>query len=177
LPSIPINLDVGNIAEKLIRRVPQWVAMPVLSQMLGLATPFNRHLSATISVWERKTCEIKVKVKRKIKNHLGGLHSGAIATIGEMAAGMVLIRNINLSKYRLILKELNTVYVKQIKQNAKAVCYYSEKDLQKKLKILQDKGRVMMRLQTDLYREDGELASTIRSYWQVISRDKLKDGD
>jgi acyl-coenzyme A thioesterase PaaI-like protein len=49
----------------------------------------------------------------KNKNHLGGAHACAIATLGEFTAGLLLTRALGSSTYRIIMTDLYVDYLKQ----------------------------------------------------------------
>src|SRR6185312_6493204 len=71
------------------------------------------HLKADLRLWTDKKTKIKIGYHRGVKNHLGGVHAGALFTLGEMCAGLLLLKNFNPLKFRLILQSASVEYSKQ----------------------------------------------------------------
>lgn len=75
--------------------------------------PFNKPHQISITALEKYATSVRLPLKRKNKNHLGGMHACALATACEYVCGITLIRNLTPEKFRLILKNLTVEYEHQ----------------------------------------------------------------
>jgi len=75
-------------------------------------------------------CEISLKKRRSITNHLNTVHAIAMCNVSELAAGTMLEASIP-KTMRWIPKGMTVSYLKIAKTDLKAVCKISNSDLEK----------------------------------------------
>ncbi len=100
-----------------------WIINRVLAKMV----PFNApHGFKIVAVGEDSLTTFAPYKKRNF-NHVKGIHACGIATIAEFAAGMMLIREFNVTKYRTIMSKLETTYHYQAKKDLRGVSSITKK--------------------------------------------------
>jgi len=159
------KLDISAISDALARFSPG-IARMVTGRGLGLMSPFNGHLKARLLTWEQDRCVFELKNKRRVRNHLGGVHAGALVTLGESAAGLLLLKNFSFSDYRLILKELKAEYERQGRGRLEATAEFTAARRKKVASALEEDAQFVPMV-TEIYREDGELVARIKTKWQL----------
>lgn len=163
-----MTLDFGKVGEDLVNRFP-WIANPILKGALGFLSPFHRALGLNLLRWERRLTEGEIKVRRRLKDHNGALHAGALGLAGETLALFVLLRNVQLTKFAIELKEVSTVYDAPIKESAHLKCELDPEGFVKIKQALADKGEALVKLRTEI--TDGHIAAaTVRSVWRIYPR-------
>ncbi len=89
---------------------------------LNKLSPFNNHLGAKLIEWSDNRCLIFVKKRRKVQNHVGSIHAGALFTLGETCAGLVIIRNFPFEKFRPLMSDVKVNYYKQARGDVWGEC-------------------------------------------------------
>ena len=100
---------------------------PKLSYGLTMAflnrlSPFNNHLGAKLLDWTDERAFIFVKRRRGVRNHVGSIHAGALFTLGETCAGLVIIRNFPFEKFRPLMSDVKVTYSKQARGDVYGEC-------------------------------------------------------
>ena len=93
----------------------------LFSRLLGRFVPYTGTLGATIAVLEPGHCVIKLKERRKLRNHLRSVHAMALANLGEMATGLALMNGLP-DKMRGILTRFDIEYLKKARGLLTAEC-------------------------------------------------------
>ncbi|NUM87609.1 MAG: YiiD C-terminal domain-containing protein [Bdellovibrionales bacterium] len=163
-----VSLDIGKVGEDLVSRFP-WIANPILKGALGFLSPFHRALGLHLVRWERRMAEGEIRVRRRLRDHNGALHAGAIGLAGETLALLVLLRNVRLTQYAVELKEVSTMYDAPVKSSAALKCELDAESFARIKQALGQKGEALVRLRTDI--TDGHIAAaTVRTVWRVHPR-------
>jgi acyl-coenzyme A thioesterase PaaI-like protein len=150
-----------------------WVLNKVLNRMI----PFN--LPHDFEIIEISDTQIKTKLpfKRKNKNHIGGLHACALATLSEFTTGVMLLTGLNPKKYRLILKTLEVDYLYQGKTDAFANFSTSPEFMQENIfSPLKTQESVILPCEIMIYDQQGKQLTSARVYWQIKEWKKVKTG-
>lgn len=160
--------------EYLINRAHQIDKRIILGWCLRFGIPFNSsHAFKILEVSNNRT-RLKQKLSWFNKNHLRGMHACAISTIGELSAGLLMMKNFSPKKYRFILKNLNTEYLYQGRTHLFTECEINLEDLKAyQVKIAQE-GIVEIKLLTSLFDKEDRLVSKVESLWQIKSWDQVK---
>ncbi len=141
----------------------RWVAMAFLSNL----SPFNRHLKAKMLEWNDNKCVIEVKRRRRVRNHVGSVHAGALFTLGETCAGLVIIRNFPFGKFRPLMSDVRVTYSKQARGDVVGECVISPPDI---LRMHEDIARdevPSIEVVTNIYNSDKEIIAVVTTVWQV----------
>jgi len=97
-----------------------------------------------------------------------------MATVGEYAAGLVLIRNFPVGENRIIMKKLEITFFLQAKEALKGVSTFesSRKELAKK--ELMQNSFCEIPMETSLYNKKGELIAKVQTVWHLKNWEKVK---
>ncbi len=131
--------------------------------------PFNKPMGLKVLSLTENGSEVLIPLKRANYNHLGTIHAGALATVGEYTAGILVLCHFDFSKYRLILKTLNAEYFKQAKKNSKAISRWNESSI-----VKNPDGSMDVPMLTELFDIDGLKVAEVKTLWQVKSWDSVK---
>lgn len=164
--------DPSGLIEK-AKRSPFYLWL--LNTVLSRTIPFN--LPHGFKILEISDTYIKTRLpfKRKNKNHIGGLHACALATLSEFTTGVLLLTGLNPKKYRLILKSLEVDYHYQGKMEAFATYRISPEFLQEQVFTpLQKEESVTLPCEVSIHDRQGNHLTTARVYWQIKEWKKVK---
>lgn len=139
-------------------------ALHALNLMLPQVIPFNRPLGLKIRKLTAEVAEVEIPFKRANKNHLGGIHACAMATVGEYCAGLLIIKRLGFEKYRLVLKSLSVEYLKQGRTTSSA---QAEWPSDAPLIDRSIEEAVDIQMLTVLRSKEGDILARIKTLWQV----------
>ena len=84
-----------------------------LNLVLRFIIPFNRPLRIRIVSLTDSSIRVSLPHIRANFNHLRGLHACSMATAAEFASGILLLRRLQASRYRIIMKSMSVEYFYQ----------------------------------------------------------------
>lgn len=84
----------------------------LFSWSLRWVVPYTGALGATVVDIQPGHCRVRLRDRRKVRNHLGSVHAIALANLCEMTSGLALIASLPKSQ-RAILVEFKIQYVKK----------------------------------------------------------------
>lgn len=94
--------------------------LKMLNYALSRVIPFNRPHGFRIGKINDDGIEVKLPYKNSNLNHIKGLHACALATLSEFTTGLMLLNDMDSSKYRIILKSIHIDFHYQGKMDAVA---------------------------------------------------------
>jgi len=162
-----VNPQLWNVVERAAGLSPA-AARRLVGAFLRVASPFNAPLRARVLLWEPTICRVRVPDRRALHNHLRGTHACALATAGETAAGLLLLRTFPFSRYRLILKDLSITFERQ----ARSTDLLAEADLPREaaesVRAGLEAGEAqLVPMETRLSEPGGARLAVVRTTWQV----------
>jgi acyl-coenzyme A thioesterase PaaI-like protein len=160
------QIDFMKWAEKLENTSPL-IANRITMKALGFVSPFNSHLKAKLKEWKKTLVKIDLDCHRGVKNHVGSIHAGALFTLGETCAGLLIIKNFSFKNHRPLMSEVEVKYDKQARGRVYGVCEISEKLLDEAKVTLGQKEVPFIPMKTLIYNEKDELVATVKTKWQV----------
>ncbi len=166
-----------KIAYKLIDKLmanPSKTNVMALNKVLTIGIPFNAPHGFKIKSLSPEAVVITAPDRKLNHNHLGGIHACAIATIGEFCAGMALLSSFGISRYRLILAELNVKYSYQGRSDLEGTCSPHQIEKEKISQALQDNGKHLQTMQTIIRDKFGAEVAIVTTTWQLKSWDQVK---
>ena len=95
-----------------VERLPGPLRRFARSFAIGRAVPFVGTAGLRIEQLDRERCVITLANRRKVQNHIGGVHATATALLAETATGMAVGMHLPDSKLPL-LKRLDIQYLKR----------------------------------------------------------------
>ncbi len=166
-------MDTKKLSKKLLQYLLERTstehnafALAILNKLLPQVIPFNGPLGLKIEALTNTRSLVSIPFIRANKNHLGGVHACAMATVGEYTAGILALKHFGAEDYRLILKNISVDYFKQGRQKLWA---------EVKVESFPEKGDAFdLHLVTHLYQSkptnatsaEGPVA-TIKTHWQL----------
>lgn len=122
-----------NRLSSLVLRV-QKAGLPASLQQFALTTLFNHQVkfAGTAGIWIQELSPTKSVVhlanRRKVQNHIGGIHACGMALLAESATGMVFGMNVPDTHIPLI-KTMKIEYKRRVQGNLKAVASLTPEQL------------------------------------------------
>ena len=100
--------------------IPQPLRSKVMSFLLGLNIPFFGTTGVFVHELSQGKAVMSVKNRRRVQNHIKGVHACAMSVLAESATGMLIGMNVPDDKLPLI-KTMNIDYRKRAQGDLKAV--------------------------------------------------------
>lgn len=145
-----------------------------LNVVLTRAIPFNKPHGFKVSAVGDDFIETSAKYCKKNFNHIRGIHACGIATIAEMSAGLLLMKQFNLKKYRLILSELKIEYHYQAKQDITSRSQLTADVVNELQQRLADEDAVLQTVVSEIHDVAGNHVATTHTTWQIKEWSKVK---
>jgi len=140
----------------------------LLNQSLAHLIPFNKPHGVKILAVTEEEVLTTLPFSRRNKNHLGGLHACGMAALGEFTAGVLILRNLGFSRYRLIMSELKAEYHYQGKTAAYARAALPKEELHQRIVKFLDEGEHADYLSTtEVVDDEQRLLCTVSAQWQI----------
>jgi acyl-coenzyme A thioesterase PaaI-like protein len=160
-----------QIQNKLLRVVSAINLLPrpartrLLSSVLGRIVPFVATAGLVIEEMTESRTAVLLRNRRRVRNHIGGVHAAAMGLAVETATGFVVALNVPDSRVPLI-KSLKVDYRRRTKGDLRAVATLSEQ--QRELIRTTEKGEVEVEVHaTD---ESGEEPIRCTALWAWVPR-------
>ncbi len=134
---------------------------------LSLMAPFNRHLGARLDEWTDNHSVIFLKKRRKICNHVKNIHAGALFTLGETCAGLVIIRNFPFRDYRPLMSGVKASYIKQARTAVTGECRADPAALENARKIFAAGEVPVIEMVTTILNPQRETVAVVTTTWQI----------
>jgi acyl-coenzyme A thioesterase PaaI-like protein len=160
------NFDVGKFADALETRSP-FLMRATSMKLLGFISPFNSHLKAHLKEWSSKEVRISMDCHRGVKNHVGSIHAGALFTLGETCAGLLIVRNFSFGEFRPLMTDINVKFTKQARGPIYGSCELSAPQLKKVKAALAKNEFPLLPMETFLFNEKDESIATVKTTWQI----------
>lgn len=84
----------------------------LFSRLLGFMVPYTGSIRATVEHFEPGHARVRLRDRRRVRNHLRSVHAIALANVGEVTTGLALIGSVG-SDVRAILTGLDVRYTKK----------------------------------------------------------------
>jgi acyl-coenzyme A thioesterase PaaI-like protein len=78
-----------KIVNKINTRVPSFLRGRVLSMAFNSQIKYAGTTGIAIQSWSKEEAVVSLQNRRRVQNHLQGVHATAMATLAESATGMV----------------------------------------------------------------------------------------
>lgn len=165
--------QINKIVDKLLESSENKASLLALEKLFNNNIPFNLpHKFKFVEMSHDKTV-LKLPSIRKNKNHLGGIHACATATLGEYPAGLSLIKHLGISKYRLIMKKLEADYFKQSKDAITGEVEIDHDELERVKEELSKEDKAEITIATTIKNTNEEVIAVVQTTWQLKNWDKV----
>ena len=139
----------------------------LLNRFMNYAVRFNRPHRFKISKITPDVVQTFAPYIKKNFNHVRGIHACAIATVGELAAGMLLMFHFSPAHYRVIMSRIEIDYHYQAKKDVTATARLSLETVTSLQNELQKNGKAMQTVITTLKDTNDTEIATVKTIWQV----------
>lgn len=164
---------VYKLIDKLLEN-PTKVNLVALDKLLRVGIPFNAPHGFKIKTLNSDAVIISLPNRKLNHNHISGIHACAMATVGEYCAGMSLLSSFGISKYRLILSELNVKYTYQGRVDLEGICSPRQIDVEKVRAGLEQEGKYLQELKTIIRDLNGKEVAEVTTIWQLKNWEQVK---
>lgn len=98
----------------LYRRITRWPAGHwIFSRLVCLKAPYFATIAPRFVALEPGYCEVRIRDRRRVHNHLGSVHAIALCNLAELSAGVMTDATIP-ADMRWIPKGMSVDYLKQV---------------------------------------------------------------
>ncbi|QEL55358.1 DUF4442 domain-containing protein [Chromobacterium paludis] len=156
--------SMSRIADKVGRLPVGWRRL-VLSMMFGKIVPFLSTAGLRFEKVGHDSLTVSIRNRKKVQNHIRGVHAAAMALLAETSTGFVVGMNMPDDKL-MLLKSMKVNYIKRSQGDMRAVATLTPQQIQSMYE--QDKGEVLVEVQvTD---ESGESPIVCEMLWAWIPK-------
>ena len=110
-----------SIVNRINSTAPTFLRSPLLSYVFDSNIKYAGTTGIEIVEWNTHQVVVNLKNRRKIQNHLGGIHATAMATLAESTSGMIFGIHLNDTTHIPLLKRMEIQYVKRAIGDLQAV--------------------------------------------------------
>jgi hypothetical protein len=147
----------------------------VLNRGLNYMIPFNKPHRFQVMEITNHRLKVRLPYRRSNFNHIRGIHACALATVSEFSTGLLLIKRLDPSKYRLIMQRLEMDYLYQGKIDATATFEISDEWLSREIfEPLNSKDSVVIPCEVKIHDIKGNHLTTGKVFWQIKDWKKVK---
>ena len=139
----------------------------LLTFVLNRKIAFNLPHKIRIEALETAHALVSLPLIKRNTNHLGSIHACAIATIGEFAAGLTLLKDFGIRDYRLIMKDIHVEFKKQATSNLQARVRRKESTTSAMLKDLTELNSCVIQIETSVTDTNDLEIATVKTTWQL----------
>lgn len=130
-----------SIAATKLNQLPEAIRQFAMSKAFGSKIKYAGHSGIRFESLSNTECVVSIKNKKKVQNHIGGVHAAAMALLAETATGFVFGMNVPGDKLPLI-KKMDIDYVKRSTGDMRAVATLTDEQIQHIQSA--DKGEVVV---------------------------------
>lgn len=117
---MPDNESPGDRLRSLWRRLsPLPGGRWVFNRLLGFMVPYSGSIRATVVQLDPGHVRVRLRDRRRVRNHLRSVHAIALANLGELSTGLALIGALG-PEARGILTGIDVRYVKKARGSLEA---------------------------------------------------------
>ena len=122
--------DVNRLGRmvRMCRKLPRAWQAPAITQLFNGAVRFAGTAGIRIVAAEYHRAEMHLANRRKVRNHIGGVHAAATALLGESVTGLVF--GLNVPDDRLpLLKSMDVNYLRRANGGLRAVAELTDEQI------------------------------------------------
>ncbi len=111
---------------KLLKPLP--LGRKLFSRMVCFRAPYFATIKPVVTELRPGHCQVKIKNRRKVRNHLGTVHAIALCNMAELAGGLT-VDATRPKHLRWVPKSMQVQYLSKATGDLKADCYCEGKEL------------------------------------------------
>jgi len=140
----------------------------VLNRPTGMniqEVPFNRYLGIQPSI--RDGYILEMGCEKKLSNHLGTLHAGALFSLAEAASGAFLLQQFNNTALEIVpvVRKADIKYSRPVESIVYAKADFAEQSVDGVYTILKERRKAVVEVKVVLYNKANERTAVSSIYW------------
>ncbi|WP_293762542.1 DUF4442 domain-containing protein [uncultured Aquitalea sp.] len=155
---------MSRIADK-AGRLPVGLRSTVLSLLFGKLVPFLSTAGLRFEQVGHEQLTVSIRNRRKVQNHIKGVHAAAMALLAETATGFVVGMNVPDDKL-MLLKSMKVNYTKRSQGNMRAVARLTPEQIQ----LMHDTEKGDVLVEVTVTDESGESPVQCEMVWAWIPK-------
>ncbi|MEW6990660.1 DUF4442 domain-containing protein [Colwelliaceae bacterium 6441] len=152
-------------AISIVKKAPKCIQPFLLTKLFSSKVKFAATTGIEIQSITTHQVEIVLRNRKKVQNHIGGIHAVAAAVLAESATGIVFGMNVPDSRLPL-LKSMKLEYQRRMQGSLRAVATLCEQ--QRKLISQQEKGHVV--IPVEITDESGQQPIVCEMEWAWVNK-------
>lgn len=132
----------------------------LFTRLLVLRVPYSGTTRPRVLALEPGRAEIRIRDRRRVRNHLGSIHAVALTNVGELASGLALLTALP-PGVRGIVLELRTEFQKKARGDVTAVSRVEAPSVRSTLDL---------EVASELRDTEGDRVATVRALWRLERR-------
>ncbi|NQZ92957.1 MAG: DUF4442 domain-containing protein [Moritella sp.] len=124
-------MKAENKLSKIVKKVtllPKGCHAPALSLVFGKVIKFAGTSKIRVEKLDFSGSKLSLKNRKRVQNHIGGIHAAAMALLGESATGFLIAMHVPDNRIPL-LKNMNIDYVRRAAGDLTAVATLSDEQI------------------------------------------------
>jgi acyl-coenzyme A thioesterase PaaI-like protein len=162
-----MNIKILKTIDRIITKSESKIGLYSLQKLFILGIPFNKPHGIKFKELTHQKSSLSMVNKRLNHNHLGGIHACAIATVGEFTAGLLLCKNFEMAKYRVIMKDIHVDFYKQARSSVKSVAELTSGQVATMKEEIIEQDKTLICLKTFIYNDKDEEVALVTTNWQL----------
>lgn len=158
---------LNKIVDKLLETSEKKHSLFILQRLFNSSIPFNLPHKIKFLEMSKEKTRLLLPYIRHNKNHLGGIHACATATLGELTTGMTIIKQFGGTSYRYIMEEIQINYLKQAKEEVTSEAIIDEEELTRVYQELSDEKKSSVVIVANILNKNLEVIAVVQSKWQI----------
>lgn len=152
-------------------RLPAPLRRRAITAVMGRVIPFVGTANVEIEEMTPERVVVSIGNRRRVRNHIGGVHAAAMALAAETASGLVVVMNVPESRVPVI-KSMRVQYKKRLQGGLRVEAWLTEE--QREMIAQQEKGEVTVQLTA---RDDGGQEPIVcEMVWAWVPKKRTQPG-
>lgn len=145
----------------------------LLNAGVARLVPFNKPHKFRIERISMNEIEVSLPNIRRNRNHIKGIHACALATLCELASGLLLLSRLDISKFRIIMKKMEMEYFYQAKTKV-STSFILKEEVFEQIQSMTEKEPYNFKAEVEVFDEAKNKVCTGAVTWQIKSWDMVK---
>jgi len=150
-----------------INNMPKFMRSFLLTKLFCTKVKYAGTSGIELILVNKKCVELSLKNRKKVQNHIGGIHAVAAAILAESTTGIVLGLNVPDTRLPLI-KSMKISYQRRMQGNLKAIAKLTDQQLETIENL--EKGTLV--IPVEITDDSGEQPIVCEMEWAWITKNK-----
>jgi acyl-coenzyme A thioesterase PaaI-like protein len=130
----------------------------IFSLALGWFAPYSGNIGARVEEIRPGYARVRIKDRRRLRNHLHSMHAIALVNLGELATGLAVLSTLSAGMRGIVL-DIQAEYLKKARGRITAIAEFELPPL------LQDD--TACKVEACLQDQSGEIVTRVRATWLI----------